>query len=171
MAGTADPFAKWRKPKRPAQTLVPLKQNEVKLHAARLFGRGMDIHQVARIMVDYLVTEEMRSRPMDQKLPRARAKLRRWLLSRDSTFRDAVYEQAVVELDLSTPGILVGISRRAKRGNIQAARLALELTGRHNPKGEVQPTTVNISFGSVPRPVVKPPADVEAEVEDEEDVA
>jgi hypothetical protein len=132
----------------------------------------MDIHQVARIMCDYLVSDEMRTRPPDQKLQRARNKLRKWLLSNNSEFRDAVYEQAVVELDLSTPGILVGISKRAKRGNIQAARLALELTGRHNPKGEVQPTTVNISFGSVPRPVVKGHHEViDGEVEEEEDVA
>lgn len=82
----------------------------------------------------------------------ARKKLRRWLLASDPAFRDLVYEWAVVKVDLDTPKILAGITGKAKRGNVQAARLALEVTGRHNPKGENAPTQVVVAFTGIPRP-------------------
>jgi glucose/arabinose dehydrogenase len=63
-----------------------------------------------------------------------------------------VYASAVVKLDMSTPAILKGVAAKAKRGRVDAARLALELTGRHNPKGDQQPAQVAVIIGGVPRP-------------------
>jgi hypothetical protein len=76
--------------------------------------------------------------------------LRRWEHQQD--FRDMVYTSAVVKLDMATPGILKGVANKAKRGRVDAARLALELTGRHNPKGDQQPAQVAVIIGGVPRP-------------------
>lgn len=68
------------------------------------------------------------------------------------SFRDRVYEVAVIQLDMSTPSILAGIGRKAKRGRVDAARLALEITNRHNPKGDQSPTQVAVIFQDIPRP-------------------
>jgi len=69
--------------------------------------------------------------------------------------------------------ILTGIAKKAQRGRVDAARLALELTGRHNPKGEQAPTQVAIIFQGIPRPMADPKAipptvDMEVTTDDEE---
>lgn len=137
----------------------------VKAHAARLYGTGMKRSQVAKIMVDYLVPAASRDKPLEQKMATARAKLRRW--ENTQAFRDMVYQTAVVELDMSTPEILRGLSRKAKKGHVQATRLALEVTGRHNPKGDAAPTSVVVQFTGMPRPARI--ADIEADAEEIED--
>jgi hypothetical protein len=113
-------------------------------------------------MVDLLVSNNT-DRPLEHRLSQARAKLRKWEMNQ--VFRDLVYRNAVVELDMSSPAILKGISRKARRGRVDAARLALELTGRHNPKGDQAPTTVQVVFAGIPRPEGSPtpPADVDGE--------
>jgi len=80
----------------------------------------------------------------------AYGKLRRW--ERTPKFRDLVYQVAVVELDMSTPQILQGVANKAKRGRVDAARLALEVTGRHNPKGQEKPTEIHVQIANIPRP-------------------
>lgn len=116
---------------------------------AGLYGRGLARAKIARILVDHLCPTG-RDRPLEQRLSQARSKLRRW--ERTKKFRDMVYNRAVVELDMSTPQILQGVSRKARQGRVDAARLALEVTGRHNPKGEQSPTQVAVVFTDVPRP-------------------
>jgi len=118
--------------------------------AAKLYGQGFGRAKVARILVDHLVPNGT-DRPLEQRLSQARVKLRRWEANQE--FRDMIYQRAVVELDIATPGILRGISSKARRGRVDAARLALELTGRHNPKGEQAPTQVAVVFQGIPRPV------------------
>ena len=137
---------------------------------AKLYGQGYPRGKVARILVDHLVPNG-KHRPLEQRLSQARAKLRRW--ERTQSFRDLVYSLAVVELDMSTPIILKGVASKAKRGRVDAARLALEITGRHNPKGEQAPTQVAVVFQGIPRPSPDPRAmprqlDLEVSTVDEE---
>lgn len=80
----------------------------------------------------------------------ARLKLARW--EKEQSFRDLIWNDAVVRLDLKTPKILEGMAKKAIKGNIMAARLALEITGRHNPKGEAAPTQVAVVINGIPRP-------------------
>ena len=122
---------------------------DVRLVAARLYGRGYRRGEIARALADQLVPNS-RAKSQDQLYSRARSKLRRWEMSQE--FRDLVYQHAVVELDMQTPQILRGVGRRASRGRVDAARLALEVTGRHNPKGAEVETNVLIRFDGVPRP-------------------
>jgi hypothetical protein len=83
-------------------------------------------------------------------MKQARTKLRKW--ERNQDFRDLLYVHATTLLDLETPRILQGVASKAKRGRVDAARLALEITGRHNPKGDVQPAQVALVISGVPRP-------------------
>lgn len=123
------------------------RRHKLQIAAAKLYGRGLSRTQVAQALRDHL---------SHSKLPEARhrnamAKLGRWELT--ESFRDMVYQHAVVKLDMATPGILQGLGRRARRGRVDAARLALELTGRHVPKGDSHPTQIVLAMGNIPRPV------------------
>jgi hypothetical protein len=122
------------------QTKIP--RAEVRLHAAKLLAAGFAPKRVAEAMASYLSpTANPRS---------AYHKLQRWRY-RDKEFRDLIYEQAVLRLDLNSSDILGGISRSARRGRVDAARFALELTGRH-VKEETQVTQVNVVLNNIPRP-------------------
>lgn len=138
-------------------------------HAAKLYGQGYARSKVARIMVNHLVPNGM-DRPLEQRLSQARAKLRRW--EGKDVFRDLIYSRAVVDLDLDTPAILRGLSKRAKRGRVDAVRLALEVTGRHNPKGDSTPTQVVVAINGIPRPArhtdPREVLEIEGEVVDED---
>jgi hypothetical protein len=80
----------------------------------------------------------------------ARHRLRKY--EKRQEFRDAVWQEAVVKTDLSTPDIMEGITKRATKGDVQAARLALEVTGRHSKDDRIQvPVQVVIGLG-LPRP-------------------
>jgi hypothetical protein len=118
-------------------------------HAAKLYGQGYARSKVARIMVDHLVPNG-KDRPLEQRLSQARGKLKRW--EHMDKFRDLIYHRAVVQIDLETPAILQGVAKKAKRGRVDAARLALEITGRHNPKGEQVPAQVVVAINGIPRP-------------------
>lgn len=139
-------------------------------HAAKLYGQGYARSKVARIMVNHLVPNG-KDRPLEQRLSQARAKLRRW--EHNEKFRDLIYHRAVVELDLDSPKILKGLSKKAQKGRVDAARLTFELTGRHNPKGEQAPTQVVVAINGIPRPARHndPPAEpleIPGEVVDED---
>jgi len=126
---------------------------EVQAAAAKLYGQGFDRKQISKILVDHLAgprktTGQLRTKT--ERIQVGRSKLRAW--ERQQYFRDAVWAQAVVKLDMSTPEILLGIAQKAKRGRVDAARLALEVTGRHNPKGEDKPTAIYVQIANVPRP-------------------
>jgi len=90
------------------------------------------------------------ARTTEQKLSSVSKKLRRWEYSQE--FRDLVYKYAVVDLDMSTPAILTGLATRAKRGRVDAARLALELTGRHVKDSSDAPVNVTVNLANVARP-------------------
>lgn len=77
-------------------------------------------------------------------------KLRRWEYSQE--FRDLVYKYAVVDLDMDSPKILTALSKRAQRGRVDAARLALELSGRHTKDSGAEAVNVTVNLANVARP-------------------
>jgi len=121
-------------------TEVPLE--EVKLAAAQLLAAGFDVKKVATSLSRYL-----NPNGNDRS---AYTKLRRWM-RKDQAFRDLIYEQAVVRLDLAAPSILTGVKNAAIRGRVDAARLALEITGRHT-RDEAPITQVQVVLNNIPRP-------------------
>lgn len=133
-----------------------------------LYGRGVTRRKVARLMLKFLA-------PGDGKMntaQRMRVAVRR-LTQMESRkwFRDALWEYALIQADIETPQILAGVTRKAKEGRVDAAKLALGITGRYTETGDVQATQVNILFGSdIPRPASRGiPSQQEAEeVEDGE---
>jgi len=76
--------------------------------------------------------------------------LRRW--ERKQAFRDHIYNVAITSVDMAMPAVLNGVVSRAVRGRVDAARLALEITGRHNPKGETNAPVVVVAIDGINRP-------------------
>jgi len=95
---------------------------------------------------------------------RTRQRIRNW--ESKVWFRDLIWDASVVELDLAGPAILRGITQKAKRGRVDAAKLALAITGRHNERASDIPAQVTINLGGVPRP-----AAIEQAVTAEDDAA
>ena len=126
------------------------KRNEIastQVLVVKMLAFGYTIPEVATKMANVLVPHEHRR---DRQLKKARAKNRRWMGKQK--MRDLLWEETMVGLDLNSPQIVRGIARKAKAGRVDAARLSLEMTGRHAPQAEIQPATINISFGDIPRP-------------------
>jgi len=131
--------------------------------------RGKKVPELARILQHHLAPHEKDEK---KRLKKSRTKLRLWL--RTQKMRDAVWNAAIVNADLEAPAIVNGVIRKAKAGRVDAARLALELNGRHAPHTEVQPAAINIVFAGVPRPQrpqLEDPdiIDVDAEIDEIED--
>jgi len=91
-------------------------------------------------------------KPKKEAVKATKKRLRSW--EETQWFRDAVYEATMAKTDMAIPSIMAGVRSRAKRGRVDAARLVLEVTGRHNPRGETAgPAVVQINFGgAIPRP-------------------
>jgi hypothetical protein len=133
---------------------VQVDRDAVRVTAAKLYGQGLERAKIARVMVNLLVPHRQH-RPLEQRISQARTKLRQWEMSQD--FRDLVYQHAVVKLDMATPGIFNALVKSARKGRVDASRLVLELTGRHNPKGDTTPTQVIVAFNGMPRPILDDP--------------
>lgn len=131
-------------------TLKP-EHHEACRHAIRLYGMGYPRREIAKMIAASLYGH--RDWPRDRQIRVARERLRSW--ESRQWFRDAVYETAVVELDMQTPQILRGVAAKAKRGRVDAAKLALSLVGRYNDKETAQPAAVTINLVGVPRPNVQ----------------
>jgi len=59
----------------------------------------------------------------------------------------------MIAADMRTPQIMAGVVQKATEGRVDAAKLALSITGRYTEQGDVQATQVNIVFGAdIPRP-------------------
>lgn len=101
------------------------------------------------------------------RMRRARAKLR--AMEQDQAFRDMVWNNAVIKTDLASGEILDGIVAKAKRGRVDAARLAMEITRRHVPKGDQTAPNVVVSINGVPRPGQVEAQTIEGEVISEDD--
>jgi hypothetical protein len=109
----------------------------------------MSRREIAKAMVEELSPTTV-GRPMEFRLMRARRRLRGW--ERRQQFRDLVYSTAITEVDMAIPAVLNGVVSRAVRGRVDAARLALEITGRHNPKGEQNAPMVVVAIDGIKRP-------------------
>jgi hypothetical protein len=97
---------------------------------------------------------------------KARGRVRKW--SHTEHFRQALWDWSVSELDLTSMDILQGIAAKAAAGRVDAARLALEITGRHAPNSDIQPAAIQIVMNQVPRP--QPVAFIDADAEEVVDV-
>jgi hypothetical protein len=137
-------------PPQPISTQPAVKDvadDDVRMVAARLYAKGFSRSQIARILIDHLAPDEDASISIRN---RKALKILRGLEMRD-WFRDLVYTQTVGEMDMKIPQILRGMSSKAKH-RVDAARLILEVTGRHNPKGEIQPPNITVQIANIPRP-------------------
>jgi acyl-CoA hydrolase len=110
-------------------------------------ARGNTIPDMARRLQHQLVPHE---KNRDKRLKKARQRIRTWMSTQK--MRDLLWEETMIGLDMDSPQIVRGIARKAKAGRVDAARLALELNGRHAPQAEVTPAQINIQFGNIPRP-------------------
>jgi hypothetical protein len=139
-------------------------RSNVQQAAVRLLASGKPRQTVVKLLakhvypVDWDRDPKMATRLMSRRL-------RQW--EDREWFRDAVYHTTMIHLDADLPTIMRGMSRRAKR-RVDAARLVLEVTGRHNPRGEAAPpAVVQINFGgALPRPASRP--QIEEAIEDAE---
>jgi hypothetical protein len=133
------------------------------------WARGATLASLARKLENHICPHE--SDPYKRR-KKTRKRIRDWLGT--AKFRDAIWNEAQMLLDLESPAIMRGVARKAKAGRVDAARLAFELNGRHSPHTEIQPAQITIAFGKVPRPSTTVPALedpdlVEGEVEELED--
>jgi hypothetical protein len=129
---------------------VPRGKNEVsplQLLTIQHLARGYLLPEVARKFADQLCPHEANR---EKRMKKARTKIRKWMAS--AKMRDLLWEETMIGLDMDSPLIVRGISRKARAGRVDAARLALELNGRHAPHTEVTPAQINIQFGDIPRP-------------------
>jgi len=83
-------------------------------------------------------------------------------------FRDAVWNHIMIQADLASPSVVGGVIAKAAAGRVDAARLVLELNGRHSPYVEDKPAAINIVFNGIPRPTIQEPY-VDGEAEELED--
>ena len=114
---------------------------DVKETAAKLYGHGFKRAQVAQYLVQYLSPSGS--------LKAARMKLAKLELTQD--FRDLIWKHAVVKTDLEAPKIMEGIVGAAKRGRVDAAKLALGIAGRYTDRSDM-PTEVTLRLEGFNRP-------------------
>ena len=126
---------------------TPNQVSPVQILCVQMMARGYLLHEVARRYAGQLAPHEPN---LEKRRKKARTKLRHWMATQK--MRDLLWEETMVGLDIDSPQIVRGISRKAKAGRVDAARLALELNGRHAPHTEVTPAQINIQFGDIPRP-------------------
>jgi hypothetical protein len=119
----------------------------VQMAALEMIARGEMMSDIVRRLQYHICGHEPDRK---KRLKKTRQRLRMWLSSQK--FRDALWDEAVLQLDIDSPRILQGVSRKAQAGRIDAAKLALEITGRHAPNAEVTPAQIHINFGDIPRP-------------------
>lgn len=122
---------------------------EARIAAARALAQGFNTKQVAKALGKRVVPASPHTDPA-KIINAAYHKIRRWCRN-DSEFRDLIWHEAVVTLDLKTPLILGGVAKSAMRGRVDAARLALEVTGRHTSH-EAPITQVQVVLNNIARP-------------------
>jgi hypothetical protein len=127
--------------------------------AIRLYASGKTRKQVAEILKSHLSPGKTRGGAIK--------KLRMW--EETQWFRDAVYDYTMQDMDMAIPQVMRGVAKRAKAGRTDAARLVLEVTGRHNPRGEsAAPAVVQINLGGqLPRPLNRPGVEADPAIEGE----
>lgn len=115
-----------------------------------LYVQGLTRRKIARLLLEHLAPR-LNGEGLNARLQLAGRRLRN--LERRKWFRDLLWERAMVAADMKTPQIMAGITQKATEGRVDAAKLALSITGRYTEQGDVQATQVNIVFGAdIPRP-------------------
>jgi len=115
-----------------------------------LYVRGLARRKIARLLIDHLA-HAANGESMSARMQLAVRRLRN--LERRKWFRDLLWERAMIATDMASPRIMAGITQKATEGRVDAAKLALSITGRYTEQGDVQATQVNIVFGAdIPRP-------------------
>lgn len=122
-------------------------------------AEGMEVPELARKYYRRLMAND--GSPQEVRIKKARTRLRRWLASQ--TFRDALWDWSIRQADIASPQILAGVVRKAAAGRVDAARLILEITGRHAPNTDVQPAAIQLVFNGVPRPQGNQPPSIEVD--------
>ena len=146
----------------------PLKAIQVLV--ARKLGQGYSVPEIARAYADQICPNSDKK----SRLRQARNRIRAW--ARREDFRDLVWAAGLNNVDIQSGSILAGVTKKARAGRVDAARLALEVTGRHSPNAEITPAVVQVVFTDMPRPRREHlqqgadyDADVDAEVEEVEE--
>jgi hypothetical protein len=125
---------------------------EIRRAAAALYGQSYNRRRVAVVLLDHLVPVEGTNGRKRLKKERMRAALRKLRgFEREVAFRDMIYEAALLKVDMELPEVLEGMTKKAKT-RVDAARLVLEVTGRHNPRGEQQAPNITVQIANLPRP-------------------
>lgn len=152
LAGSAAPGRIERLPPSLESASLP-PPDKVKLAAARLYSQGYKRGEIVNLLLHHLSPRsKWKGRDLGRHKISASMKLQRW--EKEPEFRDMVWNNGVVQADLRGPAVLGAMVKKAERGNVLAARLALEITGRHNPKGESAPSQIAIVFSDMVRPVL-----------------
>lgn len=117
----------------------------------QLYQRGAPRASVAKLLVDQLVDPRYLPGQDAKRHKRARSKLRQ--MEETQWFRDELYRRTVVKTDLAVPVIMEGIVAKATRGDVPAAKFAMEIAGRYEEKKDAPVASVVLNFGGeIPRP-------------------
>lgn len=124
--------------------------------AATLLAGGYTRNQVVDMLTQHDLPDSPPTSPLFKKHRwRVQRQFRLWFL--DHKFRDRVYELSLADLDMNSPDILKALGKQSKKGNVSAIRLALEVTGRHDPHAERDfNPVVQVVFNGIPRPKNRP---------------
>jgi|SRR5215471_15069657 len=125
----------------PTEELARIPTEVVREHAAKLYGRGFYRAQIARALQPHLSPSNS--------LGAAKTRLVKW--EQEQEFRDLIWKHAVVKTDLEAPKIMEGIVGAAKRGRVDAAKLALGIAGRYTDRSDM-PTEVTLRLEGFNRP-------------------
>lgn len=131
--------------RRPKRKISPLEDMIL-----QLYSRGLGRGKIARIM-NLQMLQEM-GRTGDEKRDHRRCRNRLKRMEETNWFRDELWRRTTVGLDLKSPQIVDGIAQKAIKGDVPAAKFALELAGRYEEKGTQVASTVVVNFGGLPRP-------------------
>jgi hypothetical protein len=141
------------------------KPSKLQSAAAELYAKGWPRETIARALAKAFWDE----RDIDSNLLRKiRANLKSW--EGGLSFRDLIWNLSVQDLDLQTPLINAAVGNRAKRGDVPAAKLALEIAGRYASKEQSITAVQVVLDSSIPRPgttAVEPSLVIEGEAEEE----
>jgi len=133
--------------------------------AVELYGRGIERKTAAKMLAD-LMYGDRKTWDRPRRVARARAVLERW--EKEPWFRDRLWAMTVVNTDLQTPAVMAGVVKQAKRGKVDAAKLALAVARRHEDKEHGAQANVQVVFAQLPRPDREVPV-IEGTVVAEED--
>lgn len=141
--------------------------SRVEAVVVQLYGQGVERRAVAKLMLKFLVPPDGNA-TVKERLSLAVKRLKQ--MEERKWFRDALWDRALIQADLETPQIVAGLTRKARRGRVDAAKMVLGLTGRYDEHGDIQATQINISFGGeVPRPANRPAIESHNEADEIED--